>query len=52
MKLTVLIPLFLASSFFGGIYQPSGFGCGDHYFQLLVFLPPFVSFWFWLEKNI
>jgi hypothetical protein len=20
-----------------------GFGCGDHYFQLLVFLPPFVS---------
>jgi hypothetical protein len=21
----------------------SGFGCGNHYFQLLGFLPPFVS---------
>jgi hypothetical protein len=35
--------IFSASSFFGGINQPSGFGCGDHYFQHLVFLPPFVS---------
>jgi hypothetical protein len=49
--LTVLIPLFSASSFFGGIYQLSGFSCGDHYFQLLVFFPPFVSLLVLAEKN-